>query len=95
MSLPQKLPFQLLVTAWAKQLDPILANPILSGFAIEGIILNASTPKQIQTGLNRMQQGWIITDKLSNATVWRTQPLNSTSLTLEASADTTISIWVY
>ena len=95
MSLPLLKDFGLLQTGWKKQLDPIVANPILQGVQITGIVLAANTPKTISTTLNRTQLGWFLTDNNANCTVWRTQAFNSTTLTLEASAAATISIWVY
>lgn len=93
--LPRKLNWELAQTEWAKQLEPILGNPILKGVAISQVQLDAGKEKVIPTGLNRTQQGWIIIDILSNAKVWRTQPFNANNLTLQSDADTTISLWVY
>jgi len=84
-----------MLTTWKQQLDPVIANPIIQGRAITGVILNAGKEVNIPTGLGRMQQGWIITDQLVNCYVKRTQPFTNNLLTLESSADTTISIWVY
>lgn len=95
MSLPQKLPLPLLITAWAQALDPLVANPIMQGLAINNIQLDQNMPKTIPTGLARQQQGWFLIDNMSNAVVWRTVPFNKLNLTLKASADTTISIWVF
>jgi hypothetical protein len=95
MSLPLLKDFDLLQNRWKALLDPIVANSIIQGNQINSIMLNVGVPKTIATGLNRTQLGWIITDQLSNANVWRTQPFNSNNITLQASADTTISIWVF
>jgi hypothetical protein len=95
MSLPQKLPLELMQTVWAQQLNPLIANVLTQGVAITGIKLAATTPLVIPTTLSRMQQGWIITDINANAVVWRTAPFNSQNITLEASAAATISIWVF
>jgi hypothetical protein len=93
--LPQKLPYDLMLTAWAKLLNPMLDNAIMQGTALDPITLNAGYEKGIPIKINRTQQGWIITDQLSNANVWRTRPFNASTLYLQASADTTITIWVY
>lgn len=82
-------------TKWAAQINPVIANSIIQGVQLTGIVLNANTPKTVATTLSRMQLGWIITDNMASCSVWRTQPFNSNNLTLESSADTTISIWVY
>ncbi len=95
MSLPQKLPLELMQTKWAAQLNPLLANPIMQGLAIYSITLNANVPKTIATTLSRMQLGWFLIDNMASCNVWRTQPFNSQNITLESSADTTISIWVF
>jgi len=93
--LPRKLNWELAQTEWAKQIEPLLGNAILKGHALNDIQLDAGKAKDIQTGLNRQQQGWIITDILSGAKVWRTKPFSANILTLETDLDTTISIWVY
>ena len=93
--LSTKLPWELAQTKWPATLNPILAIPILSGNAIENIRLNATTPLVINHLLQRVPQGWFVTDNNSNAVVWRTQPFNSLTITLESSATTTISLWVY
>lgn len=95
MALPLLKSFDLFQNQWKSILDPIVANPIIQGVAITSIQLDANTPKSIPTTLSRVQQGWFLTDLLSEATVWRTQPFNSTTLTLQSNADTTINIWVF
>lgn len=95
MSLQQRLPYELMLTAWAQQINPLLANPIMQGVAITGVTLAATTPINIPTTLNRTQQGWFLTDNTANAVVWRTQPFNTTTLILEASVATTINLWVF
>lgn len=95
VSLPQKLPYELMLTQWAQQLNPLVANPIFQGLQLNAIVLDANKPKTISTTLNRTQLGWFLVDKLSSCNVWRTEPFNANTLTLESSADTTISIWVY
>ena len=94
-SLQQQLPWEASRTVWAQQLNPVIANPIVQGVAITSVTLDANTPKTFSTTLNRMQQGWFLTDIMSAAKVWRTEAFNTTTITLEADADTTISIWVY
>lgn len=93
--LSSKLPWELANTKWAATLNPIIALPILDGNLIEDIVLVASTPQAINHLLQRMQQGWFIVDNTANCAVWRTKPLNDTTITLESSANSTISIWVF
>lgn len=82
-------------TRWPADLNPIIALPQLHGTLLLNINLVSGTPLSINTLLSRMQQGWIITDITADAAVWRTQPFNKTTLTLQSSADCTISLWVY
>lgn len=95
MSLPLIDDLRLLQNRWKTILDPIVNNSILKGLELSNISLVAATPLDIPTTLGRKQQGWFVTDINSNATVWRTQPFNAEILTLEASANTTVSIWVF
>jgi hypothetical protein len=94
-NLSPKLDWTLANPKWAATLNPVLALPILGGNQIDSINLTAGVPRAINTLLQRMQQGWILTDKTADANVWRTAPFNSTTLTLEADVDVTISLWVY
>lgn len=93
--LSTKLPWELAQTKWASSLNPILALPILSGNQIDNITLTASTPKVINHLLQRMPQGWFVVDNTANAVIWRTAAFNDLTITLESSANTVISIWVY
>ena len=95
MSLQQRLPVNLLQTGWAQKIDPVISNAIVKGVQLTNIALVSGKDNSIPTTLNRTQQGWFITDNNTNCTVWRTQPFNSTTLTLQCSANTTVSIWVY
>lgn len=84
-----------MLTAWASQLNPVLANPLVQGVMITGIVLPANTDVTIPTTLGRMQQGWFVTDNIDNCNIWRTQPFNSQNMTLQSSGTTTISLWVF
>lgn len=93
--LSPKLPWELAQTRWASTLNPFLALPILNGNMIVDIDLTASTPRAINHLLQRMPQGWVLTDNTANAVIWRAADFNNFAITLESSADTTISIWVF
>ncbi len=93
--LSPKLPWELAQTKWSGTLNPIIALPILSGNQITSIDLLANTPKVINHLLQRMPQGWFITDITSDSNVWRSASFTNLAITLEASADTTISFWIY
>lgn len=93
-NLSPKLPWSLANPKWAATLNPLLALPILNGNMVSAVLV-ANTPQAINTKIGRMQQGWFLTDNSADAVVWRTQPFNSTTLTLEASANTTVNVWVF
>lgn len=95
MQLSPKLPWELAQTKWAATINPILAIPMLHGNQIDDIVLAANMPLAINHLLQALPQGWFLVDNTANAVVWRSAPLNNLTITLTASADTTISIWVY
>lgn len=84
-----------MLTRWAQIINPVVDNDLVKGVAINGIQLNVGVDKVIQNPLQRVPIGFIITDLLSNATVWRTKAFNFNTLTLQGSANTTCNIWLY
>lgn len=92
--LSPKLDWTLANPLWAQTLNPILTNPVIQGSALNGISLKASTPLTIAHKLGRLQQGVFITP-FGNAVVWVAQAFNNKTLTLEASADCVVNLWVY
>lgn len=93
--LSTKLPWDLANTKWAATLNPVLALPILNGVQLNDIVLAANVPLTINHLLQRMPQGWMVTDNTADTAIWRTMPFNKLTITLESSADTTISVWVF
>ena len=79
---------------WKARLDPILSIPMLSGVQLTSVALVSGT-NTINHRLDRIQQGWIITDEQSAATIYRSAPFNDKTLTLTASAPVIVSLWVY
>jgi hypothetical protein len=67
---------------------------ILNGVQIDGVVLASGTPKSIPHGLGAVPTGWFLVDNNANAVVYRTAWTNQT-ITLEPSANATVSIWVY
>lgn len=92
--LSNKMDWELANPLWAAALNPIVANPILSGHALNNIIL-ANGVTTVNHSLGRNMQGWIITDRNGAATIFRSQPFNSLTLTLTSSAAITLSLWVF
>lgn len=95
MSLSTNLPWDLAKNRWPAELNPLLALPIVNGNTIKGVNLVASVPLVVNHLLQRMPQGWFLIDNMANAVIWRTQALNVLTITLESSADTTISFYIF
>ena len=94
MALPLKLDWPIAQTRWKSQLDPLLANSLNNVSLLSNISL-AIGANTINHLLGRAQQGWFLVDIQGAATVYRSQPFNSTTLTLTSSAPVTVSIGVY
>lgn len=69
-------------------------NPLLDGTFLEGIALNAAANTVINHKLGRRPRGWILTDQSAAATVYRVAWTDKT-LTLLASAASTVDLWVF
>ncbi len=94
MSLPQKLPLDLMQTTWATELNPLLKNQLTQGILIPNVsLINGVTV--INHLLSRQQVGYIITDINAAATIYRSQPLNTKTLTLTSNAAAVVSIWMF
>lgn len=94
MALPQKLPYDLLQTQWASQINPVLSNVLVQGLLLENIALQ-SGDNTINTLLSRKQQGWFIVDQNAACSIYRSKPFNTQTLTLNASAPCMINLWVF
>lgn len=94
MQLPLGLSLSALATRWKAILDPLLANPINSISILQNVKLNSGTTV-INHKLGQVQQGWFLTDINGAATVYRSAPFNSTTLTLTSSAGVTVNIGVF
>lgn len=93
--LSTNLTYEQMITRWASQLNPILANILIQGIPLLGITLIAATPRTLNHYLGRTQKGWVISDITTSATVFRSQPFNDKTITLTSSADTVIDLWIY
>ena len=69
-------------------------NPLLDGVLIEDVDLNAAANTEINHRMGRQPRGWILTDQSAAATVYRVAWTTQT-LTLLASAASTVDIWVF
>lgn len=93
--LSSKLPWELAQTKWASTLNPIIALPILNGNMVMNIQLVANKPLVVNHLLQRLPQGWFVTDNTANTAIWRTQDFTQLTIVLESSVNTTISIWIF
>lgn len=96
-SLSPKLPWELANPKWAASLNPVLANPLMSGRILDKIALKSGS-NTINHGLQRDLQGYFIVLNSSNVTFYDSQATNQRSdltLILNASGATTVSIYVF
>lgn len=92
--LSHKLEWALANPLWAQNLNPLLAQPQSSGKILSNIVLvNGATI--INHGLGRTLQGWNLVDINGAATIYRSAPFNSSTLTLTSNALVTVSIEVF
>jgi hypothetical protein len=96
-SLSPKLPWELANPKWAASLNPVLANPLIGGQILDGIVL-VSGDNTINHGLNAKLQGYIIVLNNSAVTFYDKQSTNQRpelTLILNSSGAATISLWVF
>jgi hypothetical protein len=86
--------FQLMQNAWASQLNNVLSFPISNGSILQDVPL-LSGANVINHKLGRKLQGWAVVRMVGAfAQVYETTS-NTKTLTLNASAPTTISLLVF
>lgn len=92
--LSAKLEWELMNPILASTLNPIVANPANSSNIVKGILLKVGATV-INHGLGRLMQGWTIVDVNGAATIYRSAPLSSTTLTLTSNAAVVVNIEVF
>ena len=96
-NLSPKLDWSLANPRWASLLNPVLANPIVGGLLLEGIVLK-SGDNVINHNLGTKLQGYIIVLNSAPVTFYDKQSTNqkpNLTLILNASGATTISLYVF
>lgn len=74
-------------------LNQLLKNPIVQGnFLTKALVVGVNS---ISHGLGRVMQGWIISDVNASVTIYRSAPMNASTLTLVSSGTATVSIYVF
>jgi hypothetical protein len=94
MALPKKLTLEQLQTKWPSQIDPVLNFAPNKGTLLTNIALVTGS-NVINHKLGKTQQGWIVTDQTAAASLYRSAAFNNLTLTLTASAPTTVNLWCY
>jgi len=83
-----------LQTRWKALLDPVIAEPLVGGSLLTGVVL-ASGANTINHKLGQTPVGWFLVDNNANVTVYRSQPFNDLTLTLTSSGAATVSLYVF
>lgn len=92
--LSHKLDWTLANPIWAATLNPVLAAPQNNSNIIKGVLL-VDGVNIINHGLGRTLTGWIVTDQDGPAQLYRSAPLNNTTLTLTSSASVVVNLEVF
>lgn len=95
--LSPKLSWELANPKWAASLNPLLANPVVGGNLLSGVIVKAGA-NVINHGLGVALQGYLVVGNNASATFWDTQATNprpELTLQLQASAPATITLYVF
>lgn len=98
MALPQfqtdDRDFQLMQSAWASQLNPLLNQPLSKALILKEVNL-AVGDNVINHKLGRKLQGWAIVDSDGLSDIYRSAPKGDLTLTLNSSAAITVDILVF
>jgi hypothetical protein len=94
MQLPILSNLMQLATQWRAILNPVIANPLNNVSILQDIQLKNGVTT-INHLLGQQQQGWFLVDIQGAATIYRSAPFNSTTLTLTSNAAVTVSIGVF
>jgi len=87
---------QKLQDSLARVFNAIQTKEILDGRLISDIEIVTGTAKEINHGLAKPIRGWIITDINADANVYRgTSTTPNSTFFLNASANCTVSLWVF
>lgn len=92
----QTLPeLQAVINAVADFVRPLEQNPLIDGRLIEGVVVGTSTT-DIPHKLGRPWVGWVVTSRTSSVVPYETTQTNTSAfLTLVASSQTTVDIYVF
>jgi len=84
----------LLQKQWTLELNPLLAVSLTQGSLLPNIkLINGANT--FNHYLGKQMTGWFIIDQDALAEIYRSQPLNSQTLTLTSNAVVTIALWIF
>ena len=95
--LATKLPYNLMITQWSQELNPLLTSPLAGAVLLSGISLQAGN-NTINHRLGQKLQGYMVVLNSAAATFYdgqNTNPTPALTLVLNASMDTTVSLIVF
>ncbi len=69
--------------------------PLLVGNTVEDIAIVAGTPETVYHKLDRTPEGWLVVRRSASAVVFESGTFDATEITLDASANVTVTVWVY
>jgi hypothetical protein len=91
--LPQGQPLGLMQNQWASQLNPVIANQLVNGNPLTGILLSNGTTT-VNHLLGRLPQGFIQTNK-NGLGDYYFKNINTLTVQIVANAAITIDLWVF
>lgn len=95
--LPQQLNLSQMQNTWARQLNPVISNPLINGQLLQNVqLINGTTI--VNHGLGRKLVGWVIVGVNGAATIYDNQSTNQMpqlTLSLTSNADVICNIWVF
>lgn len=92
--LSPKLDWEVANPIWASALNPVIANPLNTSKVLNNTSLKVGS-NIINHGLGRTMLGWFVTDIQGIASIYRSAPMNATTLTLTSDAAVTVNIGVF
>ena len=79
---------------WMSQLNPLLAVSLTQGSLLPNITIKTGS-NTFNHYLGRQMLGWFIVDQNGHASLYRSEPLNSQTLTLTSDENVIISLWIF
>lgn len=85
---------QLMQSKWSSLLNVLLNKPLSNAGILKDVSLVTGS-NTVNHLLGRKMQGWMISDLDTAAQIYRTEPLNDKTVTLNSSANCVVTLVVY